>query len=147
MVKNLPAMQEIQFRSLGWEDLLKKGMATHSSILAWRIPWTAEPGGLQSIVSEPDTAEQLTLSLCTNARFLFCYYTLVIQNVLTEEKWANSIWDLSVLFSNASHICHYFKRKYKKRNICITNLNIAYNLISNKSFSLREIKADYIIKF
>ena len=47
-VKNLPAMQEIQVRSLGWEDPLKKEMATHSSILAWEIPWTEEPGGLQS---------------------------------------------------------------------------------------------------
>ena len=48
MVKNLPAMQETQVQSLGWEDPLEKGMATHSSILAWRIPWTEEPGGLQS---------------------------------------------------------------------------------------------------
>ena len=49
MVKNLPAMQETQVQSLGPEDLLEKGMATHSSILAWRIPWTEEPGGLQSM--------------------------------------------------------------------------------------------------
>ena len=49
MVKNLPAMQETWVQSLGWEDLLKEGMATHSSILAWRIPWTEEPGGLQSV--------------------------------------------------------------------------------------------------
>ena len=47
-IKRLPAMQEIQIRSLGWEDPLEKEMATHSSILAWRIPWTEEPGGLQS---------------------------------------------------------------------------------------------------
>ena len=47
-VKNLPAMQEIQVPSLGWEDTLEKEMATHSSILAWEIPWTEEPGGLQS---------------------------------------------------------------------------------------------------
>ena len=46
MVKNLPAMQETQVRSLGWEDPLEKGMATHSSILAWRIPWTEQPGRL-----------------------------------------------------------------------------------------------------
>ena len=45
MVKKLPTMQETLVRSLGWEDLLEKGMATHSSILAWRIPWTEEPGG------------------------------------------------------------------------------------------------------
>ena len=48
-VKNLPAMQETQVRSLGWEDPLEKGMATHSSILAWEIPWTEEPGRLQSV--------------------------------------------------------------------------------------------------
>ena len=46
MVKNLPAMQEAQVRSLGREDPLEKGMATHSSILDWRISWTEEPGGL-----------------------------------------------------------------------------------------------------
>ena len=52
MVKNLPAMWETQFRSLGQEDPLEKGMATHSRILAWRIPWTEEPGGLQSTGSQ-----------------------------------------------------------------------------------------------
>ena len=51
MVKNLPAMQDTQARSLGWEDLLEKGMVTHFSILAWKIPWTEEPGGLQSMGS------------------------------------------------------------------------------------------------
>ena len=45
MVKNLPVTQEMWVRSLGWEDPLEKGMATNSSILAWRIPWTEEPGG------------------------------------------------------------------------------------------------------
>ena len=49
MVKNLPAMQEAWVRFLGWEDPLEKGVATHSSILAWRIPWTEEPGRLQSM--------------------------------------------------------------------------------------------------
>ena len=49
MVKNLLAMQETQIRSLGQEDPLEKGMAIHSSILAWTIPWTEEPGGLQSL--------------------------------------------------------------------------------------------------
>ena len=52
MVKNLPAMQETWVRSLSQEDLLEKRMATHSSILAWRIPWTEQPGGLQSMGSE-----------------------------------------------------------------------------------------------
>ena len=50
-VKNLPAMQETRVGSLGQEDPLEKGMAVHSSILAWRIPWTKEPGGPQSMGS------------------------------------------------------------------------------------------------
>ena len=48
MVKNLPAAQETQVRSLGLEDPLEEDMAAHSSVLAWRIPWTEEPGGLES---------------------------------------------------------------------------------------------------
>ena len=52
MVKNPPAMQETQVRSLGQEDYLEEGMATNSSILAWEIPWTEEPGGLQSMGSQ-----------------------------------------------------------------------------------------------
>ena len=51
-VKNLPAMQETQVQSLGWKEHLKKGMATHSSILAWSIPWTEEPGRLQCMGSQ-----------------------------------------------------------------------------------------------
>ena len=49
IVKNLPAMQETQVWSLGWEDPLEKRMASHSNILAWRTPWTEEPGRLQSM--------------------------------------------------------------------------------------------------
>ena len=52
IVKILPAMQETQVQSLGQEDTLEKEMATHSSILAWRIPWTEEPGRLQSLGSQ-----------------------------------------------------------------------------------------------
>ena len=48
-VKNLPALWETWVQSLGWEDPLEKGMATHFSILAWKIPWIEEPGGLQSM--------------------------------------------------------------------------------------------------
>ena len=55
MVKNLSAMQETQVRSLGWEDPLEEGTATHSSILAWRILWTEEPGGPQSTGSQSRT--------------------------------------------------------------------------------------------
>ena len=58
-LKNLPAMREMWVRSLGQEDPLEQEMATHSSILAWRIPWSEEPGGLQSTGSQSDTTERL----------------------------------------------------------------------------------------
>ena len=64
MVKNLPAMQETRIQTLGWEDLLEKGLATHSNFLAWRIPWTEELGGIQSMVGHTD---RLTLSLSTSS--------------------------------------------------------------------------------
>ena len=69
-VKNLPAMQDTRVQSLGWEDPLEKEMAIHSSILAWRIPWTEEPDGLYSPwdCKESDTAEQLTYTLSATRR-------------------------------------------------------------------------------
>ena len=63
MVKNPPRMQETSVQLLGWEDPLKKGIAAHSSILAWRILWTEESGKLQPTGSQRDTTERLTLSL------------------------------------------------------------------------------------
>ena len=61
MVKNLPATQETWVPSLDWEDSLEKGMATHSSVLAWRVPWTDEPGRLRSpwACKESDPTKQL----------------------------------------------------------------------------------------
>ena len=60
MVRRLPAVRETWVRSLGWEDPLEKEMATHSSTLAWKIPWTEEPGRLQSMGhKELDTTERL----------------------------------------------------------------------------------------
>ena len=63
MVKNLPAVQETQVRSLGQEDPLEKGMAVHSSVLAWRIPRREEPGGLQSMGSQRVGRDRATLTL------------------------------------------------------------------------------------
>ena len=59
-VENLPAMQETWVLSLGWEDLLEKGMATYSSILAWRIPWTEEHGGLRIVHGVSKSQTQLS---------------------------------------------------------------------------------------
>ena len=73
MVKNLPARQETWFRSLGWEHPLEKGAATHSSILARRIPWTEEPGTLQSMDSQRvghDWATFTSLHFMTGPRFI-----------------------------------------------------------------------------
>ena len=70
LVNNLPAMRETWVRSLGWEDTLEKEMATHSSILAWRIPQTEKLGGLQSVGrKELDTTERLHFTF-TNAKGL-----------------------------------------------------------------------------
>ena len=66
MVRNLPAIWETWVQSLDGEDTLEKGMAIHSSILAWSIPWTKEPGGLQPMgLQRSDMTEQLTISLFT----------------------------------------------------------------------------------
>ena len=66
MLKNMPAMQKTWVPSLGQEDTLEKGTASHSSILAWRIPWAEKPGGLHSKgCKESDMTESLTLSLFT----------------------------------------------------------------------------------
>ena len=70
MVKNLPAKKEMWVQSLGWEEPLEKEMATHSSILAWEISWTEEPGGLPGVTKESDITEQLNNSNQTLQRGL-----------------------------------------------------------------------------
>ena len=70
MVKNLPAVQETWVRSLGQEDPLEKETAAHSSVLAWEIPWTEEPGRLQSMGSQESTERP-------SAQTLICFVTLV----------------------------------------------------------------------
>ena len=71
-LKRLPGMQETQVQSLGWEDPLEKEMAPHSSTLAWRIPWTEEPGGLRSTgCKELDTTERLHFHFQVYIRFLY----------------------------------------------------------------------------
>ena len=91
MVENLPAnaedVQETWVRSLGWEDLLEKEMATHSNILAWRIPWTEEPGGLSAwSPKESDTTGRLSNS--NNRIYLFIHskYTIIVYRVYQKYK-------------------------------------------------------------
>ena len=88
MVKNLPAMQETWVRFPSWEDPLGKGMATHSSILAWRIPWTEKPGGLQSRgCKESDPTEQLG----TAQHRLMMYLLLIICSQVTKCHQVSSL--------------------------------------------------------
>ena len=79
-VKNLPAMQETQIQSLGREDPLEKGMATHSSIPAWRIPRTEEPGGLQSVGRQRVRHDWATNTTRVHDMFLPCYVFILIIN-------------------------------------------------------------------
>ena len=105
IVNNLLAMQEIQVQSLGQEDSMEKGMATHPSILAWRIPWTEKPGRLKSIESQ-DTTELLMLSLCP---FVECSgltsLLLDLIQVLNDIMWVETTstvpgteWELNTCF-------------------------------------------------
>ena len=77
MVKNLPAVQETLVQSLGWEDPLEVGMTTQFSILAWRIPWTEEPGELQSIKSQRQTRLKRLKQLSKYTCILKYYVCLV----------------------------------------------------------------------
>ena len=95
-VKNMPAMQETRVPSLGREDPTEKGMTTHSNILAWRIPWTKEPGGLWSMGwQESDTTEQLTLSLYFHFISQMCPASLPHPTTELQSgmEWLDSITD------------------------------------------------------
>ena len=110
MVKNLPAVQEIQVWSLGWEDPLEKGTATHPSILAWRIPWTEEPGRGRGRVFSPwgckesDKTERLTLLLF----ILILYLYLSIYLYLGEKE--NRGRDYVCVNSDSKRLIWYFER-------------------------------------
>ena len=75
MVKNLPAMQEVWVQFLGQKDPLEKRMATHSCILAWKIPWTEEPGGLQSMVSQRIRHDKATNTMNYSENFSYVQHT------------------------------------------------------------------------
>ena len=85
MVKHLPTMRETWVQSLSWEDLLEKEMATHSSILAWKIPWTVEPGRLQSMGSQ-----RVGLTERLHFHFLFSWYDGKKYQDTDQLKWV--IW-------------------------------------------------------
>ena len=104
-VKNPPAMQEIQemqVQSLGWEDTLDEGIATHSSILDWRIPWTEEPGGLQSKASQrvgQDWSDWAHMHVCSGQLFS------------NQSQLFSAVWRGSILIFSITHILLQRKRK------------------------------------
>ena len=103
-------MQETQVQSLGWEDLLEKEMATHSSILAWRIPWIEEPGRLWSLESQKEKTEQLTLSLSPTLKFTcrLSHDNPVVVDAI-RVNYINELRDImipSVQFSSVQSLSH-----------------------------------------
>ena len=96
MLKNLPAMQETQVQSLGREDALEKGMATHSSLLAWRIPWTQEPGEIQSMglqrVGQSYVTNTFTFHFSDKEKPLMCSQQRQDANRLPYWTYPGSTW-------------------------------------------------------
>ena len=112
-VKNPPAMWQTWVRSLGWEDLLEMGMATHSSILAWRIPWTEEPGQLQSIGSQRVGHDWATKHI----------YNIIKYNI---------IYNRDLLYSTGNYIQYFttvnYEKEYEKEYICVKRNHFAVHL-------------------
>ena len=122
-VKHLPAMQETWVRSLGQEDPLEKEMATHSSILAWRIPWTEEPGGLQSMGSQRvrhDWASSLHFIICkqrnTDLSFLFLNQVVKFWQNLLFYFYSNIKWLFPTKFQ--SSLWAFFSLIFFPRAVC-----------------------------
>ena len=82
MVKRLPTMRKTRVRSLGWEDPLEKEMATHSSILSWKIPWTEEPGRLQYMGSEKVVMSHLTAVRNTIRKCIYYQHGFLASNII-----------------------------------------------------------------
>ena len=105
LVKNPPVMRETWVRSLGWEDPLEKRKDTHSSILAWRIPWTESPWGRK----ESDRTEQLSLSLCCCPRI---HKGALDQASATGPGWIKGALALEEYFSNWRVIIYYYPMNF-----------------------------------
>ena len=99
MVKNLPAVWETWVQSLGSEDPLEKGMATHSSILAWRIPWTEETGGLQSMGLQRIGHDRATFTMYT---YIHAYVSLALEP--EHAKYSRLILGYMCAWTSLSHL-------------------------------------------
>ena len=137
MVKNLPTMQEIWVRSLGWEDPLEKRMATHSSILAWEIPWTEEPGKLQ-----PTESQRVRHDWATNTFTLVAARGVFSCNIWNLVPWPGMEPEPSVL--GAQSLSHSISREVPHN--CISECQTSqwphktclYSELSHKRFKHRQ---------
>ena len=104
MVKNLPAIQETEVQFLGWEDLLEKGMTTHSSILAWRIPWTEESSRLQSTGLQRVGHDYLTNTFTFSHAILnkVLEHLWILVSLILEVSWNQSPTDIEARLYNVS---------------------------------------------
>ena len=112
-VKHPPAMQETQVRSLGWEDPLEKEMATHSSTLAWKIPWMEEPGRLQSMWSQRvryDWATSLSLSFLITCLPTYSSWATLVLTILYASPLRVFAWTLS----QPATLAFYFILQYSQ---------------------------------
>ena len=101
LVKNPPEMRETWVQSLGWENPLEKGMTTHSSILTWRIPWTKEPGGLQSMGSQWVRHDWET-NIFTFSLFILSTVLILINTIYTRKRCGQMIF---IYFMNFFCVC------------------------------------------
>ena len=138
MLKNLPAMQETWIQSLGWEDPLGKGMATHSSILAWGIPWTEEPGGLPSM-----GLQRVGHDWVTNTNF----YTLRLNMLMCmkyiyrecSEKRLSHVW-LFVTPWTVFHQATYTTLIWKKYFVSVSQDYFDFHSVSAMTFTLSRLQ-------
>ena len=150
VVKNLPARWENWVRSLGQEDSLEKGMATHSSILAWRVPRTEEPGGLQSIgCKESDTTEWLTFIIKTlqeqgHVSILFTDASQCQEQHLTHRMLAINIYCMNEVKQKKNYVLFiYMIEKFFYRSIYFNNLK--WNILLTLAISFSWYLAEYVV--
>ena len=129
VIKSLPAMWETEVWSLGWEDLLQKEMATHSSILAWKIPWTKEPRGLQSMGTQ-----RIIHNWATNTHSKFWKFSGVVSSNIF-------FWTIPSLSQTLNG---HFKISHRSLRITET-LYISFIFFSSDFFFLHLSSSDWII--
>ena len=145
MVMNLSAMQETGVRSLGWADPLEKGMDTHSSILAWEIPWTEGPGGLQSRGSKRTrhnwTTNTLTLTLCGPQIFLYLKLNLFY--------FADKGPDSQSYGFSSNHVWMWelgYKESWAPKNWCFWTVVLEKTARRSNQSILKEISPEYSLE-